>query len=279
MKVAELKERKRELGYTNEELSTLSGVPLGTVNKIFGGGTKSPRRSTLEALERALWPSAPAARYPAFEESAATLVLAEPQAAYTASSRKEGHTFADYLAQPEDVRVELIDGVFYDMAAPNTVHQAIAGYIHSRFLEHVSKNKGPCYPFVSPVDVLLDRDDRTCVQPDVLVICQRDRYRDGRIWGAPDLIVEVLSASTRKKDMQLKLQKYGSAGVREYWMVDPEQRKLIQYDLEHLDIPVIYGFEESVPVLIWDGACRVDLAQMTESMSFLWEDGRDQENR
>ena len=71
-------------------------------------------------------------------------------------------------------------------------------------------------PFVSPVDVQLDEDDRTVVQPDVLIVCDRSKFQNGRVFGAPDFVVEVLSPSTSKKDSRLKLYKYGEAGVREY---------------------------------------------------------------
>jgi Uma2 family endonuclease len=132
-------------------------------------------------------------------------------------------------------------------------------------------NKGPCFPFISPVDVQLDCDDKTVVQPDVLVVCDRTKYKNGRVFGAPDLVIEVLSPSTRRKDMQLKMYKYAGAGVREYWMVDPGKKLVVQYDLEHLGIPAIYNFQSAIPVLIWDGACRIDLGEMDETIGFLWE--------
>ena len=143
--------------------------------------------------------------------------------------------------------------------------------MYKKFLDFVMENKGPCFPFISPVDVQLDCDDKTVVQPDVLVVCDRSKYKNGRVFGAPDLVIEVLSPSTRRKDMQLKMYKYSEAGVREYWMVDPEKKVVVQYDLEHLEIPTIYNFQSEVPVLIWDGACRIDLREMVETIGFLWE--------
>jgi Uma2 family endonuclease len=181
------------------------------------------------------------------------------------------YTLEDYLKLPDEQRVELIDGVFYDMAAPTTVHQSIAGFLYKKFLDFVMENKGPCFPFISPVDVQLDCDDKTVVQPDVLVVCDRSKYRNGRVFGAPDLVVEVLSPSSRKKDMQIKLAKYYNAGVREYWIIDPEKKLLVQYDMEHLELPVVYNADMEIPVLIWDGTCRIDLKEMYEAISFLWE--------
>ena len=121
------------------------------------------------------------------------------------------------------------------------------------------------------MDVQLDCDDKTVVQPDVMVICDRNKYKNGRVFGAPDLIIEVLSPSTRRRDMQLKYSKYANAGVREYWIVDPVKKVVVQYDLEHLEPPAIYGFTASVPVLIWGGECRIDLQEMSDAIEFLWE--------
>ena len=82
----------------------------------------------------------------------------------------------------------------------------------------------------APMDVQLDCDDKTMVQPDVMVVCDRDKITRKCIYGAPDLAVEILSDSTKKKDMYVKLGKYMEAGVREYWLVDPKGKKVIVYD-------------------------------------------------
>ena len=266
MTIEEMKNRKRELGYTNQDIAEKTGIPLSTVQKIFSGATSAPRRETICALEQLLRPRFSYDTLPQPEPSA----VRESASAYTAE-KKRLFTLEDYLALPDDQRVELIDGVFYDMAAPTTIHQSIGGFIYKKFLDFVLANKGPCYPFISPVDVQLDEDDKTVVQPDVLVVCDRNKYKNGRVFGAPDFVMEVLSPSTRKKDMQLKLHKYGNAGVREYWIVDPKKKNIIQYDLENLDTPVIYGFDATVPVLIWEGKCSVDFRELYEATAFLWD--------
>ena len=284
MTIEEMKAAKKELGYSNQYLAAISGVPLGTVQKIFSGATGSPRRKTLEALEKALsrgrrrlvkvdTGSEGTFRYSDSLPAAPT--VHEPTAAYGRGERiyteKGGYTLEDYLALPDDMRVELIDGIFYDMAAPTTIHQAIAGFLYKLLLDHVLAGGGPCMPFMSPVDVQLDADDSTVVQPDVLIICNRDLLQNGRIFGAPDFLAEILSPSTRKKDMQTKLYKYGRAGVREYWMIDPDRKRVIVYDLEHEEVPAVYTFDDSVPVGIWDGACRIDFAAIYSHISFLYE--------
>ena len=276
MTIEEMRQRKRELGYTNQMIAERSGIPLSTVQKVFAGATSSPRRDTIEALERVLekgktsvYGDPITTDHMVSETSAAYNAHAEDRNASDAEDRL--YTLEDYLSLPDDQRVELIDGVFYDMAAPTTIHQSIAGFLHKEFLDFVMANKGPCFPFISPVDVQLDCDDKTVVQPDVLVVCDRTKYKNGRVFGAPDLVIEVLSPSTRRKDMQLKMYKYAGAGVREYWMVDPEKKLVVQYDLEHLGIPAVYNFQSLIPVLIWDSACRIDLGEMDETIGFLWE--------
>ena len=276
MTIEEMRQRKRELGYTNQMIAERSGIPLSTVQKVFAGATSSPRRETIEALGRALEKDKSAVYEDPVtsdrmvnETSEAYNVNAEDGNSSEAENRL--YTLEDYLRLPDDQRVELIDGVFYDMAAPTTIHQGVAGFLHKKFLDFVMENKGPCFPFISPVDVQLDCDDKTVVQPDILVVCDRTKYKNGRVFGAPDLVVEVLSPSTRRKDMQLKMYKYAGAGVREYWMVDPDKKLVVQYDLEHLGIPAIYNFQSVIPVLIWDGACTIDLREMDETIGFLWE--------
>lgn len=267
MTIKEMMERKRELGYTNKMISEKTGLPLGTIQKIFSGKTVSPRKDTIQALESLLRPRF---SYDTMRPETAS-ALRDALSAYGSAKKPGEYTLEDYLALPDDLRVELIDGVFYDMAAPRTWHQAISGYIHKQFLDHVMEHKGPCFPFMSPVDVQLDADDKTVVQPDVLVVCDRDKYKSGHVFGAPDLVIEVLSPSTRKKDMQLKYHKYGNAGVREYWIVDPANKAVIQYNLIENTPPKIYSFSDTVPVLIWDGACQVDFKEMYDLISFMME--------
>ena len=110
----------------------------------------------------------------------------------------------------------------------------------------------------------LDCDDKTIVQPDVLVLYDAGRLSGNTILGAPDLVVEVLSKATRKKDMFVKLNKYMNAGVKEYWMVDFEKMKVIVYDFLHENYPVIYGIHDVVPVGIFEGECQIDFGEIYE---------------
>lgn len=265
MTLEEMKQRKLELGYTNADVARLAGVPLGTVNKIFSGATKAPRRENILSIESVLSGSRQKSAVYSTEISEGICQVCEPDTPYQTGTnpvkKVPGEfTLEDYLALPEDVRVELIDGVFYDMAGPHAGHQAIAIQIAHQLMGYVEKNQGPCKPLISPLDVQLDKDDKTVVQPDVIVVCDlKTMLKNGRVFGAPDFVIEILSPSTRKRDITLKLQKYTTAGVRELWYVDPKNKKVLVYNLmDESFFPVTYSFDDKVPVLIWNGEFSVD---------------------
>lgn len=199
-----------------------------------------------------------------------TSVVQETAAAYGGKKRGE-YTLEDYYKIPEEHRVELIDGVIYDMASPTSIHQLWGGEVYRELANYIRQNQGSCIPLISPLDVQLDCDDRTMVEPDVLVVCDRNKLKKGIIYGAPDFIAEILSPSTRRRDMSLKLAKYTEAGVREYWLVDPDKKKVIVYDLEHNELPSIYTFEDKVSVCIFDRKCIIDFSKIYENIRFLYE--------
>ena len=124
-------------------------------------------------------------------------------------------------------------------------------------------------PFAAPTDVQLDCDDKTMVMPDVFVVCDRDKITEQRIYGAPDLIIEILSQSNWYTDMEIKRRKYKAAGVREYWIVIPKQQKILVYDFEKNNDSIEYTFDDSIPVGIWDGKCTVDFENIKSKISFL----------
>lgn len=194
-------------------------------------------------------------------------MVREALQAYGVRKKQGEYTLEDYYALPDDIRAELIDGVFYYMSSPRTVHQDIASIIHMAFYEYIRKKKKPCKVFEAALDVQLCCDDRTMVQPDVLVVCDRDKIKVFGIYGAPDFVLEILSKSTRKKDMGIKLEKYMEAGVREYWIVDPYKEILITYDFSDEDfVPCVYPLTGSVPVAITGGDLRIDLEPVAESV-------------
>jgi Uma2 family endonuclease len=147
------------------------------------------------------------------------------------------HTYADYLSWPEDARYELVDGLAYAMApAPSVIHQTLVLAIARQADEALED--GPCRVLIAPVDVLLpraaesDAQVETVVQPDVLVVCDPAKLGEGRVRGAPDWVVEVLSPATAAHDHIVKRAAYERAGVAEYWLVDPVDRLVTIYRLE-----------------------------------------------
>ena len=291
MTIKQMIEEKKRIGLTNQMIADRSGVPLTTVQKIFSGATPSPRYETRMALEKVFEPFK--TDFPDFVAEPSSYGSGakkkfifdfkdtETHVAYgTTESETDGHrighskgdrTIADYLALPDTVRVELIDGRFYDMGSPTTLHQRIAPIVESIFEQHIEGNRGLCVPFIAPMDVQLDSDDKTIVQPDVLVVCNRSKITRSRIVGAPDLIVEVVSPSNSSVDTILKLHKYKNAGVREYWIIFPDEKKVYTYFFEENDEPMVYTFKDTVPVRIWNGECSVDFAAVYDRISFLYE--------
>ena len=272
MTIFEMKEKKKELGYTNEMLSKESGVPLGTVQKVFAGVTKAPRRETLLALEKVLSRQTESSKSSFSNSSGEPSVFREDRQPYMAEypgapgdPRQGTYTLDDYYALPDERRVELIDGVIYDMSCPLRVHQAILGQLHLQLAPCVEEHP-ECELFFAPADVRLDNDNRTILQPDLYIVCGKEETDKRRLNGAPDFIIEILSPSNRKHDMVLKLNKYQNAGVREYWIVDPQNLKIIVYDFtEDIDIES-YTFEDKVPVIISQGECEVDFGRIYEKI-------------
>ena len=332
MTIKEMKQRKIELGLTNEMIAEMADLPLSTVQKIFAGITKAPRKATIDALSAVL--SAPAdasglrdndsraapsgshtdrtraggtdsaqagsadsaeaewhrihEQYiedtflqnltPADLEFAKLLgrtfpspdgVVRESAGQYGSVLPKSNKcTVDDYYALPDDRRAELIDGHFYDMGAPAVIHQLIIFRLQYLFTESIERHEMPCVVLQSPCDVRLDKDNYTMVQPDLLVLCHDFDINAIRCEGAPDLVVEVLSPSSRMKDMVLKLHKYQRAGVREYWIVDPKNHTVTVHNFTDPDYdPKKYTFADEIPVGISDGLCSIDFSRIQEWLS------------
>ena len=185
--------------------------------------------------------------------------------------RQGEYTADDYRKLPEDVRAELIDGVLIFLEAPTFTHQEMVTEILLDFGFYIRKNKGLCRVLPSPLDVQIDCDDRTIVQPDIALICNEERITRKGIYGAPDFCIEIVSDSSRKRDYGIKVQKYMNAGVREYWIVDRKREKIVCYWFEGEDAPEIsmYTFRDKVPVRIYDGQLEIDFPGI---MQRLWKE-------
>ena len=167
--------------------------------------------------------------------------------------RERIYTIEDIYALPEGERAELIDGHIYYMAPPNTMHQRISSILSRKIGNYIDSNKGKC-------EVFLDEKTNTYVEPDVSVICDPDKLDDRGCKGAPDWIIEIVSPASRRMDYYTKLFKYRTAGVREYWIVDPVKKLVMVYDFENEDTEQ-YTFQDSIKVGIYE-ELRIDFAEM-----------------
>jgi len=156
----------------------------------------------------------------------------------------KSYTYADYLTWQFTDRVELIMGKIFKMSpARSSQHQHITVAISSSIYQFI-KNK-PCKVFPAPFDVLLPDSSgvkNTVVQPDITVVCDVSKITKAGCTGAPDLVVEVISKSSVKKDLHEKYSIYEQAGVKEYWIVQPHDRSLIIFTL------TVAGYQPSKPL-------------------------------
>lgn len=166
--------------------------------------------------------------------------------------REEMYTTEDIYSLPEGERAELIDGQIYYMAPPTTNHQRLVSDMHYQIKDFIKKNNGQCEVFPAPFAVFLNENDKTYVEPDISVICDGEKLTDRGCQGAPDWIVEVVSPGSRQMDYYKKLFKYRTAGVREYWVVDPDRKMVTVYNFER-DTMEEYPFEGEVPAGIYEG--------------------------
>lgn len=150
---------------------------------------------------------------------------------------RKNFTYKDYLQWPYDVRCEIIDGVVYNMTpAPSRIHQELLLAIATRFSNYLENKSCKVYP--APFDVRLpkgsekEQDIDTVVEPDIVVVCDPSKLDDRGCKGAPDLIVEILSPSTSRKDVKTKFTLYERSGVKEYWIVYPSEQIVHVYKLD-----------------------------------------------
>ena len=164
---------------------------------------------------------------------------------------EELKTIDDIYALPDGVRAELIDGVIYDMATPTISHQRLLVDFSADIINYIRSHKGECEAFVAPFAVFLFNDEYNYVEPDIAVICDKDKLDDKGCHGAPDFIIEIVSPSSINMDYMIKLFKYRSAGVKEYWIADP-MKKVIRTYLFDREETQEYSFSEEIPVGIYN---------------------------
>lgn len=164
---------------------------------------------------------------------------------------EDTYTIKDIYELPDGERAELIDGKIYYMAPPGTEHQRLVHHFDREIGNYIQGRHGDCEVFPAPFAVFLSDNDKNYVEPDISVICDRNKITEKGCLGAPDWIVEIVSPGSRKMDYYKKLFNYRTAGVREYWVVDPGRKVVTVYSFEQ-DNMEEYSFGENVPVGIYE---------------------------
>ncbi len=161
------------------------------------------------------------------------------------------HTTADIYNLPEGERAELIDGQIYNMAPPRYIHQIILSELNSVIHQYIKSKNGSCKILPAPFAVFLNNDNKTYVEPDISVICDKNKLDEYGCHGAPDWIIEIVSPGSKNMDYLTKLLKYSSSGVREYWIVDPQKNRIMVYDFTSEDM-MEYTFSDKVKAGIYE---------------------------
>ena len=170
------------------------------------------------------------------------------------------YTINDIYALPEGQRAELIDGQIYDMAPPSPMHQKLVYQLSRTIGNYIEKKGGPCEVYPAPFAVFVKEDDTNYVEPDISVICDKNKISNRGCEGAPDFVIEIVSPSSERMDYVVKTFKYRTAGVREYWVIDKTLQKVTVFDFEN-DNMFEYDFTQKIPVWIYDGELEIDLSR------------------
>ena len=166
--------------------------------------------------------------------------------------KSNNYTVEDIYALPDGQRAELIDGQIYDMAPPSYLHQKLVMELSATIRDYIKSHGGPREVLPAPFAVFLNQDDHNYVEPDISVICDPNRINDRGCNGAPDFIIEIVSPSSQRMDYLTKLFKYRTAGVREYWIVNPMKETVQTYLFGDIEDFNQYSFDDEIPVGIYD---------------------------
>ena len=171
--------------------------------------------------------------------------------------KHKSYIIEDIYSLPDGERAELINGQIYYMAPPTRTHQRMVLSLATLINEYIDKD-------IAPFAVFLNSQDRKgvdYVEPDIVIICDKDKLDDKGCHGSPDWVIEVVSFDSKVMDYYTKPSIYNMAGVREYWIVDTEIERIMVYDMEHDEAPVFYSFTDKVKVNIYDDF-EIDFAEV-----------------
>ncbi len=171
-------------------------------------------------------------------------------------------TLEQYEALPENRRTEVFENIAFDMASPSQEHQIISMELSTILNTYLKSKNGPCRVFHAPFDVKLNDAPLTIVQPDLMIVCDKNKLDGKRCNGAPDFIVEIVSPGNPADDYIRKLYYYKNAGVREYWIADPRRKTVTVNYFERNMLNIQYSFDSTIKVNIFEDLliCFADIA-------------------
>ena len=172
------------------------------------------------------------------------------------------YTIEDIYNLPDGKRAELIDGQIYYMAPPTYRHQELILELSTIINNYIKSKKGHCKVALSPFAVFLNENNKTYVEPDISIICDKSKLTTHGCVGSPDWIIEIVSPSSRQMDYFTKLFKYRSAEVREYWIIDPLKNRITVYQFESSTITE-YSFSDSIKVGIYEDL-TIDFSELPD---------------
>ena len=177
-----------------------------------------------------------------------------------ALAQERSYTINDIYKLPEGERAELIDGQIYYMAPPSRKHQKLSIEFSSIIRNYIRNKSKDCEVYAAPFAVFLNEDDKNYVEPDISVICDKNKLDDRGCNGSPDWIIEIVSPSSKRMDYMIKLFKYRTAGVKEYWIIDPLKDRITIYYFPN-DFMEEYSFQDKIKVNIYDDL-EIDFEQI-----------------
>lgn len=178
-------------------------------------------------------------------------IVKESAVQYTAD--KQLYSVEGYFELEDFVEYELIYGRLVHYNSPGYSHQRSSFQISKRFDDYITSNKGKCKVIPAPFCVVLDEVDAVVVQPDISIICNTELIKNEYCYGAPDIIVEVVSPSNKNRDYHQKVALYKEYGVKEYWIIDLELERVTLYNMVNGGMPQISGMEDTIYSTVLNG--------------------------
>jgi Uma2 family endonuclease len=186
------------------------------------------------------------------------------------------YTYKDYLKfTKESDKIELINGEFIKCVAPSRIHQHISIEVSSEIRNYIKSKKGECKVYTAPFDVRLikdtedDRNSINVIQPDITIICDKNKLDDKGCKGTPDFIAEIVSPSSKRYDYVKKLNIYQDYGVKEYWIINPIDKTILVYLLNFdendffYERPILYSGNVKVKINVLED-CKIDFSDIWE---------------